>query len=340
MRLILAAVPLLLVLFIGGAWLGRYGMEQYRHAQFNEQLARLLPATYEVKITRGMPINAIADAVVQAGFPITVPEFIELTKWLKIDAELKAGYYRFAKNSTVQQALTAIADGDTLVLKVTFTPGITFPDLRLFLQDNPQLTDELKGMSDSDIKEQLGIEQESLEGLFLPDTYFYTPGDSDFSILRRSYDRLQETLAQLWEERQTGDVLQNPYQAIVLASIVEKETGIAAERPVIAAVFLNRLRIGMRLQADPTVIYGLGETFNGNITKKHLRTDTPYNTYTRGGLPPTPIALPSLPALAAVLKPDSNKYLYFVATGDGGHKFSATLKEHNVAVNCYQRRRC
>jgi len=192
-------------------------------------------------------------------------------------------------------------------------------------------------MSDAELLQAIGAQESHPEGLLFPDTYFYAPHTSDLGVLRRAYRLQHEKLLAAWETRAAGLPYRTPYEALIMASIVEKETGAAFERPQIAGVFLNRLRLGMRLQTDPTVIYGLGEGFDGNLRKVDLQRDTPYNTYTRAGLPPTPIAMPSAAAIQAALNPAKTDALYFVARGDGTHVFSSNLDAHNRAVNRYQR---
>ncbi|MDB5903530.1 MAG: aminodeoxychorismate lyase, partial [Betaproteobacteria bacterium] len=209
--------------------------------------------------------------------------------------------------------------------------------MRKVLDENPALSHETVGLSDVDVLQRMGLEESSPEGLFFPDTFHFSTGTSDLNILRRSYDLMQRHLAAQWAQRSPDLPLATPYEALTLASIVEKETGKAVERSIISAVFLNRLKLGMKLQTDPTVIYGLGETFDGNLRKHDLLSDTPYNTYTRVGMPPTPIAMPGLASLHAALHPAPTDALYFVAKGDGSSHFSRSFEEHDRAVTKYQR---
>lgn len=325
------------VLLAMASWLV-YQQRLINHENYMQQLLTMsLKKTHEVEIKRGVSVRTIARLVTSHEFPIDEDDFIRLTKRLKIDSSLQAGHYRFESGDTVRQVLEAIGKGKTVVKKVTIIEGMRFLDIRQQLENDSRLVSRLKDVSNDELRELLSVEYDSLEGLLLPETYFFNPGDTDLSIVRRAYTRMQKTVDTLWENRDVTDVFKTPYEAIILASIVEKETGKAEERPLIAGVFINRLRKGMRLQADPTVIYGLGDRFLGNITRKHLRENTAYNTYVHKGLTPTPIALPSKESIAAVFSPANNNYVYFVATGDGGHKFSATLREHNNAVNRYQR---
>ena len=332
---ILTALLLLALLAAGGLQYHRWTIDREEQAL----LKLTLHQPRNASIPRGATLAQIADTVVGSDFPVTRRQFIRLAKRLRIDKTLQAGHYQFAAGRSIEQVLRALAEGKIISQKITLIEGITLADLRRQLQTDPRLTHRLQTLTDDDLRRQLDIDTPHLEGWFLPETYFFNPGDSDLSILKRAHHRMKDTLKEAWHTRQQRDTLKTPYEALILASIVEKETGKGEERPLIASVFLNRLRVGIRLQADPTVIYGIGATFDGNITRAHLRQDTPYNTYTRGGLPPTPIALPGKAAIQAVLNPAASPYYYFVATGDGGHHFSETLREHNNAVNRYQRRR-
>ena len=222
--------------------------------------------------------------------------------------------------------------------KITLIDGWTFIQLRAALDAHPAVKHDTPGATEADIIAHLGIPRVSAEGLFFPDTYYFVNNTSDVELMKRAYRAMQSQLDMLWAGRAKGLPLANPYEALILASIVEKETGQPGERPLIAAVFMNRLRSGMKLQTDPTVIYGLGAQFDGNLRKRDLLTDGQYNTYTRAGLPPTPIALPGLAALTAALHPAPSKALYFVAQGDGTSYFSNTLAEHERAVTKYQKR--
>ena len=227
--------------------------------------------------------------------------------------------------------------GNYTALAITLVEGWNFRQIRKGLDDHPALKHDTTALSDSEILEKLGIPQRSPEGLFFPDTFHFSVGVSDINILRRSYELMSKQLAAQWSERDPRVPLGSPYEALILASIIEKETGRAVERSTISAVFQNRLRLGMKLQTDPTVIYGLGETFDGNLRKQDLMTDGPYNTYTRTGMPPTPIAMPSLGSRYAALHPAATDALYFVGKGDGSSHFSNTFEEHDRAVTKYQR---
>jgi UPF0755 protein len=249
---------------------------------------------------------------------------------------IRAGTYRLREPLSPLELLEKLNSGDVLPTAITFSEGLTLRQMLKALEDTGQVRMTLKGKPLSEIRAALGVEEAQPEGLFFPDTYQFDPGTTDAEILKRSYGAMQKRLAEAWAQKDPAVALGSPYEALVLASIVEKETGKAEERPLIAGVFLNRLRLGMKLQTDPTVIYGMGEAYNGNIRKKDLTTDTPWNTYTREGLPPTPIASPGSAALMAVMRPAPSDFLYFVARGDGSHQFSRSLDEHNRAVARYQ----
>jgi UPF0755 protein len=250
---------------------------------------------------------------------------------------IKAGEYEIPARASAAQVVTLLAEGRVVLEQLTVVEGATFSDFRRGLEEQPKVRATLKGKSDAEVMLALGHAGESPEGLFFPDTYRFAAGTSDLEILRLAYERMHAMLEECWMQRAQDLPVHSPYEALTLASIIEKETGLASERPVIAGVFVARLRKGMRLQSDPTVIYGLGERYDGNIHDRDLTTDTPYNTYTRAGLPPTPIALPGRESILAAVRPDVTGALYFVATGDGdgAHHFSATLEEHDVAVRHY-----
>jgi UPF0755 protein len=251
-----------------------------------------------------------------------------------IQPKIKAGTYQFPPRATPAQIFRMLEQGAVVLEQLTAVEGSTFADLRRALEKHPAVTNTLKGKPDAQVMAIIGHANEVPEGRFFPDTYRFAARTADTDILKLAYDSMARTLAQAWESRREGLPVSTPYEALTLASIVEKETGLAAERPRIAGVFTTRLRKGMRLQSDPTVIYGLGEKYDGDIRTRDLSTDTPYNTYTRAGLPPTPIALPGRDSLMAVVRPDETGDIFFVATGDGtgAHYFSKTLEEHNQAV--------
>lgn len=256
-----------------------------------------------------------------------------------LDARLHSGEYRLQGRLTAAQILARIGQGDVVSYSVTLPEGITLARALSILSTTPGLETVLTGADDERLLALAG-ERRSAEGLFLPETYRYERGSSDWDILRRAHADLMLSLSGLWEQRAVSLPYAEPYEALIMASIVERETGVARERGQVAGVFVRRLQQGMRLQTDPTVIYGLGADFNGDLTRAHLRNaDNPYNTYRHDGLPPTPIALPGVPALRAALHPEAGSALYFVARGDGSHAFSDTLAQHQQAVQRYQLQR-
>ena len=262
-----------------------------------------------------------------------------LRNYARINPErvaLKTGTYQVTPNDTLMSLIDKISQGKEFQAHITFIEGTTLKEWLLQLQNNPMVA-----RSDASIKlevlvEQLGLKTEQPEGWFFPDTYAFTVGTKDVELLKRAHDRMSATLDTQWQQRAPNLPYQTPYQALIMASIIEKETGLVSEQPRIASVFVNRLRKKMRLQTDPTVIYGLGERYKGDITRAHLREKTAYNTYRINGLPPTPIAMPGLSAIKAALNPEQSDYLYFVSKGNGSHQFSKTLTEHNQAVRKYQ----
>ncbi len=262
-----------------------------------------------------------------------------LGRELGVAGHLHAGEYALPQGTTPRELLRKMAAGDVVQHRFTIVDGWTFRQLRLALANEAGLQQTLPGSSDEDIARRVGIADGKPEGWFLPETYSFVKGESDFDVLRRAHAAMKKALDQLWRQRSSEVKLDSPYQALILASIVEKETAQPTERAQIAGVFIRRLKFGMRLQTDPTVIYGMGENYAGNIRRSDLETDTPYNTYTRDGLPPTPIALPGTVALEAALHPAAGDALYFVARGDGSHEFSPTLDAHNRAVQKFQLRR-
>ncbi len=249
---------------------------------------------------------------------------------------IKAGEYRFDAGSSLHEILRQTVDGKVIQYEITFIEGWTFREIVTALRSTPGLQQTLAGKDHQQIMALVAGSPQHFEGRLYPDTYFYSAVTSDLDILRQAYRRMQARLAQEWDNRPADTPLRSSSEALVLASIIEKETGRPEERKLISAVFHNRLKRGMRLQTDPTVIYGLGEDFDGNLTREHLRTRTPYNTYVHKGLPPTPIAMPGGDAIHAALHPAGTTVLYFVARGDGSHEFSATLEAHNRAVLQYQ----
>ncbi len=295
-------------------------------------------APLQFTLQQGSSLRSAARQMHAAG-ALSSPSQFELLARLRGDAaRIQAGSYELDGSISPHALLRKITSGDQAQEKMVFVEGWTFRQMRAGLDAHNAIRHDTRGLSDAEVLARLGIALPSAEGLFYPDTYYFAGGTSDIAVLQRAYRAMQEQLATLWSARTSGLPLATPYQALILASIVEKETGQAAERPLVAAVFINRLRQGMRLQTDPAVIYGLGDAFDGNLRRPHLQTDGPYNTYLREGLPPTPIAMPGLDALRATLNPAPNDALYFVARGDGTSHFSRTLAEHERAVTKYQRR--
>lgn len=250
--------------------------------------------------------------------------------------QIKVGEYQLSPGLTPVSLLDLLVAGKTISHSITLVEGWSFKQMMQTINAHPQLRHTLKGLSNAEIMERLGRGGEHPEGRFFPDTYLYPRDFSDLQLLKRAYNRMQDTLAEAWSERPDDLPLKSPYELLILASIVEKETGRAGERDRVAGVFIRRLKKGMKLQTDPTVIYGMGASYKGNIRRKDLRKPTPYNTYVIPGLPPTPICMPGRESIFAVINPAKEKALYFVAKGDGSHKFSATLKQHNAAVRKYQ----
>ncbi len=257
---------------------------------------------------------------------------------MKVADKLRAGEYDLAEGMSMPDLLATFVAGKARQYSITFPEGWTFNQILQAVADNPNLEHRLTGVDPQAIMVRLGSEQQHPEGWFFPETYYFEKHSSDLDLLKRSHDKMQEVLLEEWQDRAQDLPLQTPYEALILASIVEKETAKAEERPQIAGVFVRRLQKGMLLQTDPTVIYGMGEAFDGDLRSKDLKQPTAYNTYLVKGLPPTPIAMPGRQAIRAALHPDRENSLYFVARGDGSHVFSASLREHNNAVNKYQKR--
>lgn len=302
-----------------------------------ERLQRPLQFSEEsIMISRGVGVSWLSRELTDMGIVEEPWTMQALAYWRGDQNGLKAGEYRFEGGMTIPAVLDRVTQGDVVQRSVTLVEGLTTAQILDQLLNVEDLTITLSGKSPREIMALLGSPDAHPEGQFFPDTYFFTRDSTDLDVLRQSYERMQAFLEEAWRDRHDDLPLSNPYESLILASIVEKETAQAEERPLIAGVFINRLKIGMRLQTDPTVIYGLGTDFQGNLRSRHLIEDTPYNTYTRYGLPPTPIALAGGEAILAVLHPAATSSLYFVAKGDGTHHFSDNLNEHNNAVIKYQ----
>lgn len=288
-------------------------------------------------IEDGITLRATARKLQESGIITDARRFEWLARVLGKGTAVKAGSYQIASEWSAMQLLEAITGTATKLDRIVLLEGWTVRQVRRALDEHGALRHDTRGRSDAEIVALLQVGETHLEGLLFPDTYHFAKGSSDLSVLRRASARMQRVLLDLWVTRAPDTVLKTPYEALIVASIVEKETGRENDRGLIAGVMANRLRLGMRLQADPTVIYGLGADFDGNLRRRDLETDGPYNTYVRSGLPPTPIAIPSAAAIAAAVRPEPTKALYFVARGDGSSHFSETLAEHNRAVTQYQR---
>ena len=307
-------------------------------AWYGNQPLRIEPLPKTINVTPGTHLKSLSAMLEREGVIGNARVFWLLGRVLGKAGTLKVGVYTLDTPLTPLELYAKIQRGEVSQAMVQFIEGWNWREVRAALAAQPMLKNDSAGMSDAELLRAIGAAETHPEGLLFPDTYFYAPHSSDLGVLRRAYRLQHEKLRAAWETRAPGLPYRTPYEALIMASIVEKETGAAFERPQIAGVFLNRLRLGMRLQTDPTVIYGLGERFDGNLRKVDLQTDTPYNTYTRGGLPPTPIAMPSEAAIRAALNPARTDALYFVARGDGTHVFSSNLDAHNRAVNRHQRR--
>jgi UPF0755 protein len=303
------------------------------------QIERPLPMRddrVEIVVPAGSSARAIGEALDARGVDLDVNLFVAVARFREATRRLRAGRYEITRGMRLADVVEKLRRGETLKERLTIVEGWTFRDMRAALAAHPFLKRDSVALSDADLLAAVGADATHPEGLFAPDTYVFEAGSSDLDLLRQAYRMQQARLVRAWDDRSGELPLKSPYEALVLASIIEKETGASGERARIGGVFVNRLRLGMLLQTDPTVIYGMGERFDGNLRKRDLTTDTPYNTYTRGGLPPTPIALPGQAAIEAALKPEPTRALYFVSRGDGTSQFSETLAEHNRAVAKYQ----
>jgi len=293
-----------------------------------ERVAIFVPA--------GASARAVGERLREQGVDVNVDLFVAAARYGEVTQHLRAGRYEIRRGMRLADVIDRLRRGDTLKEKLTIIEGWTYREMRAAVAAHPLLRRDSDTLDDGQLLAAIGATESHPEGLFAPDTYLFDAGSSDLDVLRRAYRAQQARLARAWDQRSAGLPLKSPYEALILASIIEKETGQAVERARIGGVFVNRLRIGMPLQTDPAVSYGLGEKFDGNLRKRDLTTDSPYNTYMRGGLPPTPISLPGLASIEAALKPEPTRALYFVARGDGTSHFSESLPEHNRAVGRYQ----
>ena len=327
MRRLFGLLLVLVLLLAGAAWWW-----------VNHRL-NLTGSVVDLAIEPGTTPRAVAQAAVEAGVE-TSP--LALYWWFRLSGQarlIKAGSYEFDGELTPASLLSKLVRGDETLRAVTLVEGWTFRQVRAALRKEEHLAQDTKGLEPDLIMQKLDCAGLPAEGRFYPDTYNYAKGSSDLALLKRALRAMDAHLDAAWQARQSDTPLKSPDELLTLASIIEKETGRASDRPMISSVFSNRLRVGMPLQTDPTVIYGMGERFDGNLRRRDLQADTPWNTYTRGGLPPTPIAMPGKAALLAAAQPATSGALYFVARGDGSSQFSENLEAHNRAVNKYQRGR-
>lgn len=317
--LVLAAV-----LAAGGGW--------YAHRPLALQADRV-----DFTVPRGVGMRQAATLIERAGVGVDARLLTLLARASGRAHSIKAGSYEVHAGITPWQLILKLSNGDVSQGELLLVEGWTFRQVRQALESHPDLEPDSAGLAEAEILARIGAPERHLEGLFFPDTYLFDKRSSALEVLQRAYRAMQARLARLWDERDSALPLSSPYELLILASIVEKESARPEDRPLIASVFANRLRIGMRLQTDPTVIYGLGAEFDGRLRRAHMDTDHPWNTYTRAGLPPTPIAIPGEAALRAAVRPEKSDFLYFVARGDGSSEFSRSLDEHNRAVNRFIR---
>jgi UPF0755 protein len=332
MRALLKLLVFLILLSVLGGAVFAAWMWSFAHRPLRFETTPL-----EVTIPPGSSLGVAARDLVASGVSMRPWQFALLGRFRGLDADIKAGTYRFPEALTPLELLEKLTRGEFVLMEVVFIEGWTFRQLRQALDAHPDLRHDTAGVSDAEVLSRIGAKPGHPEGRFFPGKYLFAKGSSDTEVLRQAYGQMERRLAAAWDERDPAVPLASPYEALILASIVEKETGQASDRAMIAGVFANRLRTRMLLQTDPSVIYGLGTAFDGNLRKRDLVADGPYNTYTRPGLPPTPIALPGQASLSAAVKPANTDALYFVSRGDGSSHFSRSLDEHNRAVSKYQR---
>ena len=321
-----------LALLVSGLLVAALGVWYYHSAitkprNFNDEI---------FLVERGDSLSSIANELLDQG---VIEEAYTLKLYARLNHEgmfIKAGEYKIPDEINLAEFVSGLVSGKGQIgIKITIIEGWTFKQMREQINQAPKLNHETANWSDQQIMRALGVPDLHPEGQFYPDTYHYRRNESDLSLYKKAFDLMQDSLDLAWANRKQGIQLKSRYEALILASIIEKESQALDELSQISGVFDNRLREGMRLQTDPTVIYGIGDAYKGNITRKHLKTDTPYNTYTRDGLPPTPISLPGRSAITAAVNPEQTKAFYFVAKGGGKHQFSKTLAEHNAAVKKY-----
>jgi len=324
---------LFLVVIVGvGLYLGNKALNSYLDTPLS------LASPEQIVVPPGANLTRISKLLAEAEI-LELPQLLTLYGRLMEKTAIKVGEYNLSVGITPRQLLDLLNSGQVIQYQLTFPEGLNFKEWLALLASQPKLNKTLSGLSGEPLLKELGLEIIHPEGWFFPDTYLYSSGASDRDVLLQAHERMQEILNEEWKGKSKSLPFSTPYEALILASIVEKETGVGSERAQIAGVFVRRLEKGMRLQTDPTVIYGLGDQYQGNITRRHLKQPTKYNTYMIKGLPPTPIAMPGREAIHAALHPAEGRALYFVAKGDGSHYFSATLKEHSQAVKRYQLKR-
>jgi UPF0755 protein len=326
---------ILFVLLVGSAAAAVLAIRWY----VDERPLPMAGERVELRVKPGASARGVAQAAREAGLGVHEDAFVAVARATGAAQALRAGRYAVERGTTLGQLMAKLKAGDVLREKLTVVEGTTFREMRALLAATAELKQDSAALTDAQLLKAIGAAETHPEGLFAPDTYVYEPGSSDLDIWRQAYRAQASALQEAWAARAAGLPYKSPYEALIMASIIEKETGQPGERALIGGVFVNRLKKGMLLQTDPTIIYGLGEKFDGNLRKRDLLTDGPYNSYTRAGLPPTPIALPGRAALTAALQPATTDALYFVARGDGTSQFSATLDAHNRAVDKYQRGR-
>jgi UPF0755 protein len=332
MRRVLAGLLslMLLVVLLGGGYIA------VRYQQFKEQPLAVPAQGVQLVVPPGASLRGVAHQLAQDGVLDQPYLFRVMARVDGSAGQIKAGEYLITPETTPRRLLQMLVAGEVVQHTLTIIEGWTFKQLMQAVRSHPALKQTLADADEQAVMARLGVPDAHPEGWFYPETYHFPRGTSDLDFLRRAHRIMQQRLETEWANRSQGLPLNSPYEALILASLIERETAVPAERTRIAGVFVRRLQKGMRLQTDPTVIYGMGDAYDGNIRLRDLRTDTPYNTYTRGGLPPTPIAMPSGASINAALNPADGDELYFVSRGDGTHYFSATLEEHNAAVRRYQ----
>jgi len=315
------------------------GIVAWKYQAFLETPLTIGPEGVVLEVSRGTGLRTLTDSLAVRGV-IEAPDLLVLHARIEgLDTGIKAGEYFLESGMTPPQLLKLLTEGRSILYRLTIVEGWTFNQMMDAIRADKRLVQTLEGRDAGAVMKAIGHSSEHPEGRFFPDTYHFPRGTRDIDFLVRAYAMMEQVVADVWADRDPDVLLNDPYEALILASIIERESGVASERATISGVFMRRLRLGMRLQTDPTVIYGLGEAFDGNLRSRDLRADTPYNTYTRKGLPPTPIALPGRASIEAAVHPEAGDALYFVSKKDGSHAFSATYEQHNAAVRKYQLRR-